>query len=339
MARGVEQRAEQRRSQDRLLLRQRVLEHDDLAQRVSLRHQQAVEQTLIGEAPAGDLAQPAADERVLGAAPHALGVREPPGGAPPRRERGGQALEPVDPRDLLDQVDLPRHVAAAQRGHRRVEPARGGCGPEVERAQDLVLVLARDRHAEDRLDAALAQPDRRGRRALAADVDGAGQKARPAQLEHQLGGERLRVHALLGLQALLEAPRGLAAQAERPRGAVDARAAPRRDLHQHARRRGLDLRARAAHDPGDRGRPVGVVDHDHLAVERAGLPVERLHLLALARATHDQLAAGDAVEVERVQRLAAQQHRVVGDVDDVVDRPLPGGRQSALSATAARARS
>ena len=38
---------------------------------------------------------------------------------------------------------------------------------------------------------------------------------------------------------------------------------------------GLDLRARAAHQPGDRGRALGVLDHDHLAVERARLAVER----------------------------------------------------------------
>ena len=34
--------------------------------------------------------------------------------------------------------------------------------------------------------------------------------------------------------------------------------------------------------------PVGVLDHDHLGVERAGLLVERLELLAGARAAHVQ---------------------------------------------------
>ena len=91
-----------------------------------------------------------------------------------------------------------------------------------------------------------------------------------------------------------------------------------------------DLRACAAHQPGDRRRAVGVLDDDHLGVELTGLTVERLHLLALARAAHDQLRAGDAVEIEGVQRLAAEQHRVVGDVDDVVDRALPGGHQTRL---------
>ena len=44
----------------------------------------------------------------------------------------------------------------------------------------------------------------------------------------------------------------------------------------------LHLRARAAHQARDRGGALGVLDHDHLAVERARLAVERLHLLALA---------------------------------------------------------
>ena len=38
--------------------------------------------------------------------------------------------------------------------------------------------------------------------------------------------------------------------------------------------------------------------------------------------------SGDEVEVEGVQRLAGQQHRVVGDVDDVVDRLAAGGLQA-----------
>ena len=38
----------------------------------------------------------------------------------------------------------------------------------------------------------------------------------------------------------------------------------------------------------------------------ARLAVERLDLLAVARAAHDELAAGDPVEVEGVQRLAGE---------------------------------
>ncbi len=83
--------------------------------------------------------------------------------------------------------------------------------------------------------------------------------------------------------------------------------------------------------------PSRVLDQDHLAVQRPGLPVERLDLLALARAADGQARARDPVEVEGVQRLAGQQHHVVGDVHDVVDRPLPGGRQPRLQPQRRRA--
>ncbi len=65
-------------------------------------------------------------------------------------------------------------------------------------------------------------------------------------------------------------------------------------------------------------------------VQRAGLAVEGLHLLAGAGAAYGQALAGDAVEVEGVQRLGGEQHDVVGDVDDVVDRALPGGAEAGL---------
>ena len=60
-----------------------------------------------------------------------------------------------------------------------------------------------------------------------------------------------------------------------------------------------------------------------------------VHLLAVARAADDEMAAGDEVPVERVQRLAGEQHHVVGDVDDVVDRALAGGHQARLQPRAA----
>ena len=56
-----------------------------------------------------------------------------------------------------------------------------------------------------------------------------------------------------------------------------------------------------------------------------------------SRPAHDEPPAGDAVEVEGVQRAADEQHHVVGDVDDVVDRALPGGHQARLEPRRRRA--
>ncbi len=123
VAGGVEQRADQRGAHDRLRVRHGVLERDDAPQLVPLGQQQPVEQLGVGEAPSDDLAQAAADHRVLGGAAHALGVREPAGGAAARGQRRGQPLEAVDARDLLDQVDLARDVVAPEGGHRHLEPA------------------------------------------------------------------------------------------------------------------------------------------------------------------------------------------------------------------------
>ena len=87
----------------------------------------------------------------------------------------------------------------------------------------------------------------------------------------------------------------------------------------------------AAHDPGDPGGPVAVADQHGLGVEGALDAVEGGHAARRRRAVRTISApSGDPIEVERVQRLGGQQHHVVGDVDDVVDRPLAGRDQPRL---------
>ena len=142
--------------------------------------QQPVEQRRLGEAPADDLVQAATDERVLGRAAHALGVRQTARGAAARRQRGRQALEAVDPGDLLDQVDLAGDVLApdGRRSHLQTVIHLGGVA--VQRIQDLRLARAGNLDAEDRAHARLAQADRGRLLARAADVDRARQHRRAA---------------------------------------------------------------------------------------------------------------------------------------------------------------
>ena len=78
--------------------------------------------------------------------------------------------------------------------------------------------------------------------------------------------------------------------------------------------------------------PVLVADEDGLGVEAALLAVEGRHRLALLGGAHRQRPVRHLVEVEGVQRLRGEQHHVVGDVDDVVDRPLAGGGRAAPAA-------
>ncbi len=132
------------------------------------------------------------------------------------------------------------------------------------------------------------------------------------------------------MQLLLEARRSLGAQAELARGAEDVGPVPVGDLEQDAGGRVGDLGDLAAHNPGDPGRAVAIADQHRLLIERALDLVEGRHLLAGAGGADGQLATGDLVEVEGVQRLRGQEHHVVGDVDDVVDRPLAGGAEPCL---------
>ncbi len=229
------------------------------------------------------------------------------------------------------------HVAAPEGRHRDVEPVVGVRDLHLQRAQDLRRVAARDGGAEQPLRPRVAQPDRRRVRPRPAHVHRAAAQPRAGQLEHELGGQDLAVHALLGLQLLLEPAGGLRAQAEPRRRPLDVRPVPGGRLHQHAPRRRADLGALAAHDPGDRRRPVVVGDDDHVLVHHAIDVVERGEHLARLRAPHDEMAAGHEVEVERVHRLAGGQHHVVRDVDDVVDRPHAGRGEPRLEPLRRRA--
>ena len=84
---------------------------------------------------------------------------------------------------------------------------------------------------------------------------------------------------------------------------------------------------RAAHHAGQRDGAAVVGDHDVALLQRAVDAVEGGHPLAPVRAPHLDVAA-QLVEVERVQRVAGLQHHVVGDVDEVRDRPHPAGGQA-----------
>ena len=68
------------------------------------------------EAPADDLVQSLGGQRVGGAAAQPLAVGQPAGRAVAARQRRRQLLQPVEARDLLDQVGLAGDVGAPERG-------------------------------------------------------------------------------------------------------------------------------------------------------------------------------------------------------------------------------
>ncbi len=322
----LEQGPEQRRAQLALARGHRV---EQLDHRL-VRQAQANRELGRGEAPPEHLVEPLCGERVGRLATDPLAVGEPAGGPMARGQRGGELLEPVDARHLLDHVGLARDVHTTERRRLYVEPVLGVCDLELECLQDPLAACTRDLEPEQAADAFLAEADDDRRRARAADVDRPGGQPGARQLEHQSRRERLCLERLFGLKLLLEAARGLAAQPQLERGAVDVGAVPGRGLEQHAGRRPGDLGALAAHHAGDRGGAIAVGDQHHLLVERAQLAVERAHGLARPGSADGQLVASDAVEVEGVQRLPGLEHRVVGDVDDVRDRALAGCHQAGL---------
>ena len=248
-----------------------------------------------------------------------------------RGKRARKAVEPVQAADLLDQVDLAGDVVVAVHGHGRPQIALAlRLDLELEPLEAGSRLRRLDLDAEQRVEPRPVQRDHVPRRDLRGGVERPRNQLRAGELDDQPRRGPLGTDRQLGVKLLLEPRRGVGAQPERRRGAEDVGPVPVRGLEQHPGRRLRDLRHLAAHDPGDAGRAVAITDEHRLGIELALDPVERRHPLAGGRGTDDDLAARDPVEVEGVKRLGGHQHHVVGDVDDVRDRPHPGGDQPSL---------
>ena len=85
-----------------------------------------------------------------------------------------------------------------------------------------------------------------------------------------------------------------------------------------------------AEDTGDAHAFLLIAYHKVACVEGAFHAVECDELGALRQALHDDVAAGNLVGVEGVQRLAHLHHNEVGDVDHIVDGAQPHGAQTVL---------
>ena len=176
-----------------------------------------------------------------------------------------------------------RHVEAVVRGLAWRSRARAGSPPGAARATGTPrIACTRASRKRDRLCAAAA-------RQPTSIVPAATRRA--AQLDHQPRRDRLGVHALLRLQAPSRSAR-------RPRCAGRAPTRLRWMFGPFQVATSSSTRV-VSGCTSERAPPISpAIDvgpsassiSDHLAVERARLPVERLHLLALARAAHRQRA-------------------------------------------------
>ena len=162
---------------------------------------------------------------------------------------------------------------------------------------------------------------------VAGDDDARGLAA--ADVEHHARRELQAGHAELRIDAALETIARVGDDAELAAGLGDVDRVPQRALDQHVAGRGVAARMLAAHDAGDRFDAIVVGDDDHAVVERVSLAVERQHALAGASAAHAERAF-DLGEIEDVQRPAAIEGEIIGDVDQRVDRPQADRAQPLL---------
>ena len=149
------------------------------------------------------------------------------------------------------------------------------------------------------------------------------------EVEHEMGGELGAGHAELRIDAAFETIARIAVDAEPAAGLRDIERIPQRRFDQHVGRAFVAARMLPADDAGERFDTVVVGDHHHRLVEFVGPAVERRQFFAGTRAAHDEIA-GDLLRIEDMQRPAAIESEVVGDVDERVDGTQPDRRQPLL---------
>ena len=233
----------------------------------------------------------------------------------------------MEARDLLDHVDLAGDVAHApgRDGH------RSRLGLEPEPPEEGELVLRRHLQAHDGVRAFRPEPELGARRQRVLDVR-VPAPAGAGQLDDQLGRQHRRLAGQVRVDTLLPPVRALRAEPQ-PLGAPqDPDRLEVRRLEQDVRGRVADLGLLAAHDRRQRDRSLGVGDQQVPGLERARAARRASAAVSPGRARRTiDSAARERVVVEGVQRVPERDHHVVGHVDDVRDRPHPGGGQPGLS--------
>ena len=277
----------------------------------------------IDERVRDDLLEPEADERVARSFPEllervTLGERQ--------RSVGDAHRQPVvasDPADLLDDVLGDRDVRPDDR-RCRDERVAVGRGRELEPPEDVEGLFRRHLDAEDagHVGEAHANVDPRARPRVAVDEAGDRRAGVLAQEPARAGeGHRHQIRRKLPGEATRRGASRGSVQAEQPGRLADAPRLEGGALEGDRRRRRTDLGVLATEDPGDAERALRVGDDERAVGKDPVDAVERAQRLASSCRPRDEEAAAEHGVVVRVQRLTELEHDVVGDVDDVVDRP------------------
>ena len=246
-----------------------------------------------------------------------------------RRERGRELVQAVDARHLLNQVGLALHVGVAPGGTVTLWPSSADAGSKPRRSGS-------------------PPPARAGcaRRAAAPAARGAG----------SLGAARPGADTTSSVPGTKRAPHRSTISSRRPLGghacskcscfSKRADASVRRPSPRDVRMMFGPTQVAASIStrvvlsetseiwpPMIPAMPLGPsASHTerHRESKRALHTVERRPSSRRRCARRTTIASRDLVQVECVQRLAVREHHVVGDVDDVRDRPLAGGQEALL---------
>ena len=233
----------------------------------------------------------------------------------PDRKRERNVAE-AEPRDLLDHVHLSSHVARAPRRHRHLLAV----DVESEPAQPRMLLFPRRGESDELVGPLGSEADDRPRRQIRVHVD-ASHPLRVRELDDQLRRERRCLRGEMRIDSLFPAVRPFRSQPQTLRGAIDRVRLEVRGFEENVGRSvRIDAGLEAALDAGERNRPLCIGDQQVIRRQIADRLLERLELFAFTRAAHDDLPLCKRRVVERVQRIAEREHRVVRHVDDVRDR-------------------
>ena len=160
------------------------------------------------------------------------------------------------------------------------------------------------------------------------DVDNVAANLAAGQLFHQQGCPFEGIERVVGIDAPLEAEGGVSIQPlptgrlAHPGGIETGR------FEEDVGCRIGHARLQTTEHTGNTHGLLGVAYHQVIGRQGALHLIERHELVALLGRLHDNLPAGNAVQVEAVERLPRAVKQVVGNIDHVVDGTQPDSRQT-----------
>ena len=233
-------------------------------------------------------------------------------------------------RHFLDEVDLAFEVGA-ERGRHRFDVVGAATDVDAEWTQGVEHFNVGERCAKHAVHLRSAHVDARPRDRMRVLVDKLRRDARVGHLDEQLHRPGRRTRNRVGVDTALEARTRFRTQLQPLRRTGDPHALEVRSFQQNAGGAIRHLAVAAAHDSGDGlRRTIAVADQEVGRVELPFHAVEGGDLLPHAREANHDAGPGQAIEVERVQRLVPFEQHIVGDIDDVADRAHPGLDQALL---------